>query len=129
MYTRRTRAAILVAFVAAAVPAATQAQSTTYSAEVRRTSFGIAHVKAADYAGLGYGVGYAFAQDNFCMMADEIVSVNAERSRYFGASGTSPLQVNNLFSDVFYAYFNSDTAALQAGFGSMKPEVQAAFRG
>ncbi len=129
MKTRWRRVAVLAALVAAAVPAVTQAQSTTYSAEVRRTSFGIAHVKAADYGSIGYGVGYAFAQDNFCMMADEFVTVRGERSRYFGTSGSSVYGVNNLLSDVFYTYFNGDGAALMAGFNTMKPEVQAAFRG
>ena len=34
--------------------------------------------------GLGYGYGYAFAQDNLCEMAETYVTVNGERSRYFG---------------------------------------------
>ncbi|MCB1710654.1 MAG: penicillin acylase family protein, partial [Halioglobus sp.] len=33
--------------------------SLTYSAEIRRTEYGIPHIKAADWGGLGYGYGYA----------------------------------------------------------------------
>ena len=34
------------------------------SAEIRRTDFGIPHIKADDWTSLGYGFGYAYAQDN-----------------------------------------------------------------
>src|SRR5512139_2346445 len=101
--------------VIAALGAADAAAQTKYNAEVRRTSFGIAHIKASDFGSAGYGVGYAFAQDNFCMMADEFMTVRAERSRYLGASGATPYGTNNLNSDVFYTYFNGDPAPLKAG--------------
>ena len=115
--------------VTAALGAIDAAAQTKYTAEVRRTSFGIPHVKAGDFGGIGYGVGYAFAQDNICVMADTFVSVRGERSRYFGGSGTDALGVNNLANDFFYAFFNGDAAALSAGLARMKPEVQAAFKG
>jgi acyl-homoserine-lactone acylase len=77
-----------------------------YSAKVRRTSHGIPHVVANDYASLGYGHGYAFAQDNLCALAEVIVTVNGHRSRYFGPDGgynsTIAGPVNNLKSDFFY---------------------------
>ncbi|MBK6981432.1 MAG: penicillin acylase family protein [Betaproteobacteria bacterium] len=101
----------------------------TYSAEVRRTSFGVAHVKATNYGSIGYGVGHAFAQDNFCMIADEFVTVRGERSRYFGESGTTPYQRNNLVSDYYYTLVNADPAPLLAGLDSMSSETRAAFRG
>ena len=115
--------------IAAALGAGTAFAQTKYTAEVRRTSFGIPHVKANDYGSVGYGVGYAFAQDNFCMIADEFVTVRGERSKYFGASGSTPYGENNLFSDIFYTYFNGDSAALLAGFNSQRTEAQAAWRG
>lgn len=117
------------ALAAAALAATGASAQTKYSAEIRRTSYGIAHIKANDYGSVGYGVGYAFAQDNFCMIADEFVTVRGERSRYFGASGSTSYQVNNLFNDIFYQYFNGDPAPLTAGLAKMKPEVQAAFKG
>jgi acyl-homoserine-lactone acylase len=115
--------------VIAAFSAADAAAQTKYSAEVRRTSFGIPHIKANDFGSIGYGVGYAFAQDNFCMIADEFVTVRGERSRYFGPTATTSYLINNLNSDIFYAYFNGDAAPLTAGLNSMRPEAQAAWRG
>lgn len=78
----------------------------SYSATVRRTAHGIPHVLADDFASLGYGYGYAFAQDNLCELADVLVTVNAQRSRYFGPDTTYPAplggDLNNLKSDFFY---------------------------
>ncbi len=128
MKIRIIRAAGLAALVAACCGAAL-ALAQTYSAEIRRTSFGVPHVKAASYGSLGYGVGYAFAQDNFCMIADEFVTVRGERSRHFGESGTTPYLRNNLVSDFYYTLVNADPAPLLAGLEKMGPEVRAAFRG
>ena len=63
---------------------------------MRRTTGGWAHVKASDYASLGYGYGYAYAQDQLCELADIMVTVNGQRSRYFGPED------GNLESDFFY---------------------------
>ena len=38
-----------------------------------------------DFGSLGYGEGYAFAQDNLCTFADNVVTLRAQRSRYFGS--------------------------------------------
>jgi acyl-homoserine-lactone acylase len=122
------RAALLAAFAAAATTAAF-AQTTTYKAEIRRTSFGVPHVKATDYGSIGYGVGYSFAQDNFCMITDEFVTVRGERSKYFGETGATPYGVNNLQSDFYYQLYNSDPAPLTAGLNSMSAQMRAAFQG
>jgi acyl-homoserine-lactone acylase len=37
---------------------------TQTSADIRRTSFGVPHIRASDERGLGFGIGYAYAQDN-----------------------------------------------------------------
>ena len=79
-----------------AAPMAAEAASNDYRAEIRRTTGGWAHVKAADYGSLGYGYGYAYAQDQLCELAEIVVTVNAERSRYFGP------QDGNLESDFYY---------------------------
>ena len=63
------------------------AQSTTpasYEATVRRTSYGIPHITAKDMGSLGFGEGYAFAQDHFCSLADQVVRARGERAKYFG---------------------------------------------
>ncbi len=56
-----------------------------YEAEIRRTSHGIPHITAKDYGSLGFGEGYAFAQDHLCSLADQVVKARGERAKYFGA--------------------------------------------
>ncbi|MFP2926399.1 acylase [Pyxidicoccus sp. 3LG] len=91
---------------APSLPAVKLASTGGLSATIRRTSHGIPHVLASDYAGLGYGHGYAFAQDNVCALAEILVTVNAERSRHFGPEGfyasTIGGDIPNLKSDFFY---------------------------
>ena len=67
----------------------------TYEADIQRTEFGIPHITAKDYKGLGYGVGYAFAEDNICSLAREIVIAKGQSMRYLGDKG-------DVDSDVFY---------------------------
>src|SRR5438067_7253026 len=106
--------------VAAAIPAASGArrhatvhvaQSSDLSAVIRRTESGIPHIEADNYAGLGYGYGYAFAQDNLCVMAEDYVTVDAERSKFFGPNGSyvqrgNGISANNLNSDFFFQQIN-----------------------
>ncbi|HEX4701451.1 MAG TPA: penicillin acylase family protein, partial [Pseudonocardiaceae bacterium] len=81
-----------------------------YTAVVRRTEFGIPHVLASNFGDLGYGYGFAFAQDNLCTLADQVVTVDGERSRFFGptANTSDPLagKLTNLDSDVFHRWVN-----------------------
>ena len=72
----------------------------TYSANIQRTEFGIPHITAKDYKGLGYGVGYAFAEDNICSLAREVVVASGQSMRYLGDEG-------DVDSDVFYTWYNS----------------------
>jgi acyl-homoserine-lactone acylase len=79
----------------------------TLHATIRRTTHGIPHILASDFAGLGYGYGYALAQDNLCVVAEGYVTVRGERSRYFGPDGSYEARGNgsinnNLNSDFFY---------------------------
>ena len=55
-----------------------------YSAEIRRGSHGVPHITAKDMGSLGFGEGYAFAQDHLCSLADQVVKVRGERARFFG---------------------------------------------
>jgi acyl-homoserine-lactone acylase len=77
-----------------------------YVAEIRRTQYGIPHILAGDYGSLGYGYGYAFAQDNLCVMASRVITVRGERSRYFGPAADSGdtlgASADNLDSDIYY---------------------------
>ncbi len=55
-----------------------------YQAEVRRTEYGIPHIKADDWGSLGYGYGYAYAQDNFCVAMRAIVYATSRSAEFFG---------------------------------------------
>ncbi len=98
-----------------------------YSATIRRTQFGMPHIQAGDEKGLGYGVGYAFAQDNFCLLADAVVSVNGERSKHFGPTATyDPSgrgQQVNLSSDFYFKALNEPTL-VQATWDRQSTEIK-----
>ena len=93
-----------------------------YKAKVSWTSFGIPHVRASDWGGLGYGYGYAFARDNLCTLALDVVESEGRLSRFFGPTG------GNLQSDAVWALFNSDDVA-QEGYAQLDPDTQALVRG
>src|SRR5882672_1961696 len=71
-------ATLAAAGAASAVTGSATADATTgggYTAAIRRTAYDIPHVLAHDYGGLGFGYGYAFAQDNLCVLADLVVTL------------------------------------------------------
>src|SRR6266699_953999 len=77
------------------------------SAQIRYTTGGVPHILAHDWTSLGFGYGFAFAQDNLCTMANDYVTVEAQRSRYFGPAGVdiqrgNGVVVSNLDSDLFF---------------------------
>jgi acyl-homoserine-lactone acylase len=77
-------------------------------AKIFWTDHHVPHVRAGSWSGLGFGYGYAFATDNLCTLAEDIVTVNGERSRFFGPDGTyvrnaGTVEHNNLKSDFYYA--------------------------
>lgn len=55
-----------------------------WSATITRTAYGIPHIVADDWGGLGYGQGYAFAQDRACTLIDQVIKVRGERSQWYG---------------------------------------------
>ncbi len=77
-----------------------------FAATIRTTSFGVPHVLADNFKGAGYGYGHAFAQQNICLYAEELVTLRGERAQYFGASGGYLGQLGtisgNVDSDFFY---------------------------
>lgn len=108
---------------------------TIYAAEIRRTSFGVPHVLAKDEAGLGYGLAYAYAQDNVCMFAEMMVTLNGERSRYFGPEAiggpdviTGSVSSRNLDSDFFFKYLNS-SQQVEKAWREQQPTTQALLKG
>ncbi|HEX4918081.1 MAG TPA: penicillin acylase family protein [Limnobacter sp.] len=78
-----------------------------YNVEITRTTYGVPHVKARDYPSLGYGQGYAFAQDNLCVFLEDLLTIRGERSKFFGPDGTYTIEpngstANNVSSDFFW---------------------------
>ena len=65
-------------------PAEPQPPESVYEAEIRRTEYGIPHVKADDWGGLGYGYGYAYAQDRFCVAMAAVVSATSRSAEFLG---------------------------------------------
>lgn len=107
-----------------------------FSAELARTSHGIAHIRARDFRGIGYGLAYAYAQDNVCMFADTILTVRGERSRFFGADKAATpavngeygansdfMKLNNEDSDFFFKGY-LDAEQLKAGYAAGSQEAR-----
>src|SRR3954462_13492210 len=116
-------AAIAIVLMAAASPAGAASQETLsgsgdagpLQATIQRDDHGIPNIVGDDFADIGYGYGYALAQDNICELAETYVTVRGERSRYsgegvqgsFGPDGSylqrgNGFSANNLNSDFFY---------------------------
>ncbi len=69
-----------------------------FSAEIRRTAYGVPHIKATDIGGIGYGFGYASAEDNVCEILDRMMTVSATRAKYLGPGEKDA----NIDSDVYH---------------------------
>jgi acyl-homoserine-lactone acylase len=118
-------AALLSASAAAVVP--------HYNVTVTRTSLGIPHIRAGNFASLGYGYGYAFAEDNLCVLQEDLVTIRGERSKYMGPNGSYTIVPNgvtadNVTSDFFWKATATD-AAIAPTKAHTLPEYQAVTRG
>lgn len=69
-----------------------------YDVTLTYTEQGVPHIKANDYASLGFGAGYAHAEENLCTLSEQIMKLRGEKSRWLGAGE----QQRNLLSDVGY---------------------------
>ncbi|CRM14159.1 Acyl-homoserine lactone acylase PvdQ precursor [Pseudomonas sp. 28 E 9] len=98
------------------------------SAEIRRTTYGLPHIRANDERGLGFGIGYAYAQDNLCLLANEIVTVNGQRARFFGPEQATLEERNNLASDVFFTWLNTPNA-VEAFWRAQTPQIRQRIEG
>lgn len=84
-----------------------------YDVTVTRTALGIPHIKAANFGSMGYGYGYAFAEDNLCVMYDDFLTIRGERSKYIGPDGSYTIRAastttDNLSSDFFWKLLATD---------------------
>ncbi|CAM4017060.1 penicillin acylase family protein [Kibdelosporangium persicum] len=72
---------------------------------IRYTEHDIPHILAHDYRSLGYGQGYAAARANLCAIADGVITLRGDRSRYFGpgpATTTLTRATDNVTSDLYF---------------------------
>lgn len=114
-----TAAAVLV------MPATGATAGKRYEASITRTIYGIPHIEARSWQGVGYGVAYAYAEDNLCLLAEEFTTIAGERSKHFGPEAKATLgfqEVDNLSSDTFFRGM-IDLPALREG---VKRQSQAA---
>ena len=131
---------LAVPAVATSSPSASRAHGSghRYDVTITRTEYGIPHIVAHDFGSLGYGYGYAFAQDNLCTMAADYVTVEGERSRWFGPDKSYTMRgndvtVTNLDSDIFWTQVRQshivDTLlARPAPYGPL-PAIKTAVKG
>jgi acyl-homoserine-lactone acylase len=86
---------------------------------ITRDSDGIPHIRAANFTALGYGEAWAFSQDNFCTLAQDFVTVEGLRSKYFGPDNLSVnysagVESSNFQSDLFWQSIRTSGLANQA---------------
>jgi acyl-homoserine-lactone acylase len=102
-----------------------------YAARIQWTAYGIPHVEAGDFGGLGFGVGYALAKGNACLLFDTALTVRGERSQFFGPDGEAMAgfrPARNIDSDAFFkGYF--DPAGLESAYRAGPPDVLALLQG
>lgn len=92
---------------------------TAFKATVYRTDGGIPHIKAQDFGSLGFGAGYAAAEDNFCILARNLLKYRAQLSEFTGPDD------GNLDTDFFYKML-IDSGQYDA---DISPELEAMFTG
>lgn len=85
----------------------------TLSAEIRRTEYGIPHIKADDWASLGYGYGYAYSQDNFCVTMREVAAASGRWAELTG---------DNIDQDFLWRYINGTKDEFTANFFDRLPQ-------
>lgn len=78
-----------------------------YRAEIVRTKHGVAHITAEDLGSLGYGEGYAAAEDHVCNIAWAILEARGELARYLGPGPNN----RHLLSDIAMTALKIESAA------------------
>ena len=96
-----------------------------YESTIQRTSYGVPHVNAKNLGGVAYGMAYAYAQDNLCLLADQILTVNGERSKFLGpdVAVRAGSGLTNIKSDFVFTYL-LDEAGQRRVYASMSDEAK-----
>jgi acyl-homoserine-lactone acylase len=95
-----------------------------FDVEVTWTTHGVPHIRATDWASLGYGQGWACTLDNPGLLADQAVKVRSERSRHLGRG----VDDSNLATDLGYLALGM-TARAEAMRDAQTPEIRDLVRG
>jgi len=113
--TRFTRSRLLaVLAVAAAGMCFPASAAASYSVSLTRTTGGVANISGENLADVGFGIGYAQAQDGICLLAETFLTVEGERSAFLGPEGVfkneaeGGLQFTNLNSDTYWTSIKDD---------------------
>jgi acyl-homoserine-lactone acylase len=112
-------AGLLAALAAVALTSAAQrdnAQAVSGRVEIRRDTFGVPHILAADEEAAGFGFGYAMAEDHAAEMGRRYLQARGEAARHFG-----PTEIQN---DLAMQRFDNRRAAARA----LDQEVGRRFR-
>ncbi|MDI1480365.1 penicillin acylase family protein [Polyangium sp. y55x31] len=115
---------VCVGLAACGEPSARSSAPGHFKATVWRTGSGVPHVKADDLGSLGFGLGFANAEDRACVIADQILKVRSERARVFGA-GVGDANVD---SDLVYLALRIHAQA-EAEFPRLPEDVRALLQG
>jgi acyl-homoserine-lactone acylase len=81
-----------------------------------RDAQGVPLITASTLSGAAAGLGFAYAQDNFCLLQDYMMTVNGDRSRHLGPNAPVLMQIDrastvNIASDIFYRFYVDGTRA------------------
>jgi acyl-homoserine-lactone acylase len=106
------------------IAATTTTVFTGYRATIERTSFGVAHITADDWGSLGFGQGYAFAQDRACTLLDRVITVRGERAKWLGPGDDD----ENVTSDLAYRHLGLHRDA-DARFADQPAEIDELITG
>src|SRR3954466_6809387 len=139
MHRRLPLVAAALMLATLAVPAAAASHHHRYDVTITRTEYGIPHIVGKDFGSVGYGYGYAFAQDNLCVMAADYVTVEGQRSRWFGPAASYQMRgngvtVDNLDSDIFWTTVRQmrtvdKLLAVRSGPGAVSSSLRDGVRG
>src|SRR5580658_1775987 len=113
------------ALMSAGTASAARAPRSSGTVTIVTDSAGIPHITASNFFSLGYGEAWAFSEDNFCTLANDFVTVNGDRSQYFGPDNlavnySAGIDPTNLDSDLFWQAVKK-SSGYQAQMDAMPP--------
>jgi acyl-homoserine-lactone acylase len=90
-----------------------------YVVSVRRGPYGVAHINAENFGSLGYGEGFAAAEDHVCTISQALMQTRGQSARYLGAGKDNA----NIANDALMQALDIDAQA-RAAFTAQDGEIQ-----